>query len=225
MSRDQGRYLLVIGLLVIAVGAAFIILQRNRLDATSAGAYEFVTDVDNWQRTERERVITSRYNFNLSADLQQIPLQLGQWTGVDVPQTNLEVFILLEPEQYIQRMYTLADGRFVYLSLIGSRKSKSFHSPQICYDTDGWQTEAASEAVTLSQGEVYALRLVADKALSPGSVDQHVVQYFYLWPNYQRNPADGMVLVKLTAPVYDSVEESVALEKEFFQLLFSAARS
>ena len=83
----------------------------------------------------------------------------------DVPQTNLEVFILLEPEQYVQRMYRLPDGRYVWLSLIGSRKSKSFHSPQICYDTDGWQTEASSSAVPLDKGEVYALQLAAKKEL------------------------------------------------------------
>ena len=44
----------------------------------------------------------------LTADLKQIPLQLGDWQGEDVPQTNIEVFILLEPEQYVQRMYRLA---------------------------------------------------------------------------------------------------------------------
>ena len=43
----------------------------------------------------------------------------------------------------------------IWLSLIGSHKSKSFHSPQICYDTDGWQTEANSETITLSKGEIY----------------------------------------------------------------------
>lgn len=224
MSRDQRRYLLAIGLLIVAVGAAFLIVRRDRLTAPSGG-YEFVTDVDNWQRTERERAVSSPYNFNLAADLNETPLQIGDWTGVDAPQTNLEVFILLEPEQYVQRIYTLPDGRFVYLSLIGSRKSKSFHSPQICYDTDGWQTEAGSEAIALAEGDIYALRLVADKMIAPSVDYQHIVQYLYLWPAYARNPQEGMVLVKLTAPVFESVEDTIALEKDFFRLLFTAARN
>ena len=52
-------------------------------------------------------MVTSPYDFSLENDLNTLPLQFDDWSGVDVPQTNLEVFILLEPEQYIQRRYTL----------------------------------------------------------------------------------------------------------------------
>ena len=198
------------------------ISQGDRLPFGSAirsatPGYEFVADIDNWQRTERERAVTTPFNFNLSGKLSDVPLQLGEWQGEDVPQTNLEVFILLEPEQYVQRMYRLPDGRYVWLSLIGSRKSKSFHSPQICYDTDGWQTEASSVAVPLDQGEVYALQLAAKKDLGGGNNAEHIVLYFYLWPGYARDPQDGMVVAKVTAPLYNSVEETVKLEMDFFR--------
>lgn len=223
-------------MLAVAAVAALAIMQGGALrsarlgsgaapaDSAAAG-YEFVADVDNWQRTERERAVSTPFNFNLSADLKQIPLRLGEWQGEDVPQSNLEVFILLEPEQYVQRLYRLPDGRFVWLSLIGSRKSKSFHSPQICYDTDGWKTEASSEPIPLGKGEVYALQLNATKPLDGGSVAEHVVSYFYLWPSYARDSQDGIVLVKITAPLYDSLEETLDLEKRFFQELFTAARA
>ena len=112
----------------------------------------------------------------------------------------------------------------MWLSLIGSRKSKSFHSPQICYDADGWQTTAGSEPVQLADGQVYALRLLAAKTVE-GGIAEHVVMYFYLWPNYARDPQDGMVLVKVTAPIYDSVEETVALEEDFLNALFVSAES
>jgi hypothetical protein len=230
MAREQGRHFLVIVLLAAAALATFFIIQPGRPETDQAGGnerestpYLFVADIDNWQRTERERAVTTPYDFNLQGDLKRVPLTLGRWRGVDEPQTNLEVFILLEPEQYVQRRYAIPDGRFVWLSLIGSRKSKSFHSPQICYDTDGWRTEASSEAVPLARGEVYALRLLARKTFSAGNEAEHVVLYFYLWPNYARNPQDGMVLVKVTAPTFGTVEETVALEKEFLRLLFTAA--
>ena len=183
-----------------------------------------MADIDNWQRTERERAVTSPFNFSLDGKLSDIPLQLGDWQGQDVPQTNLEVFILLEPEQYVQRLYTLPDGRSVWLSLIGSRKSKSFHSPQICYDTDGWQTEASSVPVPLDEGELYALQLTAKKDYGEGNSAEHVVTYFYLWPSYARDSQDGMVVAKITAPIYDSVENTLALEQEFFRQLFKSAR-
>jgi hypothetical protein len=210
-------------LLVAAAGVAVFIMQRNQLGGTASGGYEFVADVDNWQRTDRERAVTSPYDFNLAADLGQIPLELGDWKGEDVPQTNLEVFILLEPEQYVQRRYKREDGRYVWLSIVGSRKSKSFHSPQICYDADGWKTDAGSEPIPLNQGEMYALRLVANKQIGSGS-SNHVVSYFYLWPSYERNPQDGLVVVKVTAPIYDTVENTLAIQKEFWQHLFTSAR-
>ena len=225
MSRDQRRLILVIALLVVAVGVTLLISQRNRLGAGSAGGYEFVADVDNWQRTDRERAVTSPYNFNLGSDLNQLPMQIGDWTGTDEPQTNLEVFILLEPEQYIQRIYRLPDGRFVWLSLIGSRKSKSFHSPQICYDTDGWKTEASSVPVALAQGEIYALQLMAEKSFGANDTAEHLVTYFYLWPSYARNAQDGMVLLKVTSPLHGTQQDTVTLQNDFLRLLFTSARS
>lgn len=226
MSRDTRRYFLIIVALAVAAVVALAITFRGTLLSPAAGAgYEFVADVDNWQRTERERAVTTPYNFNLAADLKQIPLQLGEWQGEDVPQSNIEVFILLEPEQYVQRLYRLPDGRFVWLSLIGSRKSKSFHAPQICYDTAGWKTEASSLPIPLGKGEVYALQLNATKELEGGNVARHVVSYFYLWPSYARDSQDGVVLVKVTAPLYNSMEETLDLEQRFFRELFSAARA
>ena len=198
-------------------------LERARTSATASN--EFVADIDNWQRTDRERVVGSPYQFSLKSDLAELPLQLGEWIGEDVPQTNLEVFILLEPEQYVQRIYRLADRRYVWLSLIGSRKSKSFHSPQICYDADGWQTRSSSVAVPLEEGEVYALQLYAHKLVGQGIAVEHVVLYFYLWPGYARDPQDGMVLVKVTAPLYGTLEETVSLQEQFLAELFGSGRS
>lgn len=226
MSRDQGRYLLVVVLLLAAIGAALIISQRDQLDSDISGesGYEFVTDIDNWRRTERERAVTSPYDFGLTGDLKRVPLQMGDWAGTDVPQTNLEVSILLEPEQYVYRFYQRPDGHSLWLSLIGSRKSKSFHSPQICYDADGWQVDISSERIALAEGEIYALRMLARKMYGAGDTAEHLVLYFYLWPSYERNLQDGMVLVKITAPVSGNPEASLALAKEFVKLLFTSAR-
>jgi hypothetical protein len=208
----------------VAVLAVFLISQPNHSGTIHGGGHQFVADIDNWRRTDRERVVTSSYDFNLNNDLAALPLTLGEWVGEDVPQTNLEAFILLEPEQYVQRLYSLPDGRSVWLSLVGSRKSKSFHSPQICYDTDGWRTEANSEVVLLTKGEIYALRLVAQKRLANGGDAEHVVLYFYLWPGFARDPDSGIVLVKVTSPVYGTLENTLTLERDLVrQLLTSAA--
>lgn len=198
--------------------------SNSTLTAPTGSGYEFLADIDHWQRTERERIVTSPYDFSLAGNLTALPLQLDGWNGMDVPQTNLEVAILLDPEQYVYRLYHRPDGNAIWLSLIGSRKSKSFHSPQICYDTDGWQTDASATAVSLTQGEVYALHLLARKSFGEGKAIEHLVLYFYLWPSPERNLQDGMVLLKVTVPVTSTQEEALKLAAEFIRALFISAR-
>ncbi len=227
MSKDTRRYLVALVMLAIAaVGVLLISLGETAFGRELSGrGYTYIVDIDNWRRTERERAVQSPYNFSLAGDLNALPLTVGQWQGQDVPQTNLEVFILLEPEQYIQRLYTRPDGRYVWLSLIGSHKSKSFHSPQICYDADGWSTIASSEPIPLRKGEIYALRLLATKAIEGANPAEHVVLYFYIWANTLRDNSQGLVLFKVTAPLYGSPEETLELEKAFIREFFTRAQA
>lgn len=221
MSRDTRRYLVVLALLIVAVLVALLITQRETLlsRARANQGFQFVADIDNWRRTERERALRTVYDFRLGPNLDELPLDIGDWQGQDVPQTNLEVFILLEPEHYVFRRYQQAGGRSLWFSLIGSRKSKSFHPPQICYAADGWQTDVSSEPIPVGDGELYALKVVANKG---GAT--HVALYFFLWPDFGRDPAEGTVLFKVTAPLEGSIEDTVLLEKAFIQEFFTDAR-
>jgi hypothetical protein len=221
MPRDTRRYLVILALLIVGALAALLITQRESIldRVRSDQGYQFVVDIDNWRRTDRERAVRTTYDFRLGPNLDALPLAVGEWSGQDIPQTNLEVFILLEPDHYVYRRYQRADGDMVWLSLIGSRKSKSFHPPQICYESDGWQTDVSSEPVRLGDGELYALKLVAAKE---GTT--HVVLYFFIWPDYGRDTAAGTVLFKVTAPLAGSLEETVDLEKAFIRQFFTDAR-
>jgi hypothetical protein len=227
MPRDTRRYLVALAVLVIAaVGVLLISLGETALGRELTGrGYAHIVDIDYWRRTGRERAVQSPYNFSLEGDLNALPLTVGQWQGQDVPQTNLEVFILLEPEQYVQRLYTRPDGRYVWLSLIGSHKSKSFHSPQICYDADGWSTDASSEPIPLKKGEIYALRLVATKPVEGAEPARHVALYFYIWANTLRDNGQGLVLFKVTAPLGSSLEETLEMEKAFIREFFTQAQA
>jgi hypothetical protein len=226
MPRNTRRSLITLALLAgAAVIAALIMLRQAAPKGVAAGqGHTYLVDIDNWRRTERERTVQSPFDFSLAGDLGALPLTVGAWQGQDVPQTNLEVFILLEPEQYLQRLYTRPDGRSLWLSLIGSRKSKSFHAPQICYDADGWTTAVGSEAIPLSAGEIYALRLVASKPITDGGTQTHVALYFYIWSTLPRDNSQGLVFFKVTAPLDGSLEETLAREKAFIAEFFVESR-
>lgn len=187
--------------------------------------YTYVADLDFWQRTPRQQTVTARMPLDMAQDLAaQIPLTLDNWTGQDVAQTNIEVFILLEPEQYVQRLYRDDQGRYVWLSLIGGRTSQPFHPPDLCYDADGWRTSMNSQAVALPDGgEVYGLWMDATKSLPDGLDDEHMIFYFYLFPNAERNPADGIVLLKLTSPRYGTDAETLAVQQDLLGHLLAKA--
>ncbi len=161
LPQHTRRYLVILVLFIVALAGMGAIYGRGlwRSQFQSEDGYTFVTDIDRWRRTQRERAVQAKYDFRLGSQLEELPLEIGDWQGADVPQTNIEVQILLEPEEYVYRRYRRDDGKYVWLSIIGSRQAKSFHSPQICYDADGWQTAVASEPIELGEGELYALML------------------------------------------------------------------
>jgi hypothetical protein len=194
------RGLIVVAILLLGVAAVYLPeLALNLLGLPVAAHTEqltYVADLDFWQRTEREATLVANARFDLASDLNQIPLTIGEWQGMDAPETNQEVMILLDPEQYVQRWYRNSAGQYIWLSLIGGRSSQPFHAPDICYDADGWQYNLGSHAVTLDRGgEFYGLWLEAKKQM-PGeeALTEHIVYYFYLFPDSRRELSDGIVL-------------------------------
>ena len=230
MKSNQVRSFVVIGVLVIGLliiyAPRYFAASEQKTDATANQPhYTYIADLDFWQRTPRETEVSALARFDLDADLNDVPLQLGNWVGEDVPETNEEVMILLEPEQYIRRLYQDDQGRYIWLSMIGGRNSRPFHAPDICYDADGWQYDLGSRPVELRDGgEVYGLWLEAEK-LFPGRdvPTEHVVYYFYLFPDAQRDLADGIVLFKLTSERYGSIDDTLAMQADFVRELFTQA--
>lgn len=232
--RSSRRYtLLSAAAIVLLVGALLAVYWRQLSPALwgqsrAGGAMDYVADLDFWKRTPRETFVSANAYFDLAHDLNEVPLEIGEWKGVDVPETNQEVMILLEPEQYIQRLYQQGDnGQYMWLTMVGGRSSQPFHAPDICYDADGWQYNLGSHAVELPLGgQVHGLYLLAEKVF-PGETTptHHVVFYFYLFPNDQRNLADGIVLFKLTSGLIGSLEETLKLHDNFVQHFFTSARA
>jgi hypothetical protein len=228
-SRTLFASILVFVLLLVGLAAVYAPSRPTwlggRPSLAAADELTYVSDLDFWQRTPRERIVVANARFDLDHDLNAVPLQVGPWTGKDAPETNQEVMILLEPEQYVQRLYQDTDGHFVWLTMVGGRNSQPFHAPDICYDADGWQYNLGSHATSLEEGgEIYGLYLDATKHVEGEAVPwEHVVYYFYLFPDDARDQNDGIVLFKLTAPKYGSVEETLALLEGFTRKFFSVA--
>ncbi len=216
--------LLLLGILAVYSPQVAGLMGTPRV-MQAADEFTYVTDLDFWERTPRERTVEAIAHFDLQHDLNNVPLQVGSWTGVDDPETNQEVTILLDPEQYVQRFYADDQGRTLWLTMVGGRSSRPFHAPDICYDADGWQYDLGSHATPLEGGgEIYGLWLDASKKFQDDEPPaQHVVYYFYLFPDDRRDQADGIVLFKLTSGRYGSLEETLQMHESFASAFFSAA--
>ncbi len=217
--------LLLVGLLVV-YAPQFSPRLLSQPALRPAGEFSYVTDLDFWQQTPRAKTVFTNSRFDLATDLRNVPLVVGDWQGEEVPETNKEVMILLDPEQYVQRLYKNSAGQYIWLSMIGGRSSQPFHAPDICYEADGWKFNSDSYPIELGDGQqLYGLWLEAKKQM-PGDehFTEHIVFYFYLFPNAKRDLSDGIVLFKLTSSRYNSAEETLTMQADFVRHLFTGAQ-
>lgn len=181
-----------------------------------------MSDLDFWRRTRREVEVVASFGLDLSGDLNLVPMTIGKWVGQDMPDSNREVEILLEPEQYVRRLYQHEDGKYIWLSLIGGRSSQPFHAPDICYDADGWQYNLGSHPFALdNNGQIFGLWLDAEKQVDAESdLLEHFVSYFYVFPDADRELSDGIVLFKLTSSRFGTLEENLEVHEDFVSSVF-----
>lgn len=217
MHSSTIRYLLVLALFASVFVALLITgLFGPILGVSGAAELTYVADIDYWQRSGREQLMTAKYRFDLAHDLNDIPLVVGDWQGQDVPQTNVGVFIVLEPEQYVERLYGNSTGHYVWLTLIGGRGSRTFHPPESCYDSYGWQTELTSYGLPLDEGGQAHGMLIHARQES----EEQISFYFYLFPKRSRMPKDGIVIFRVTSPLYGTIEETMAVQRDFVRHFF-----
>ncbi len=120
--------LLVVGVLV-AYSPQLAPTLWGHVDS-AADTLTYIADLDYWQRTDREIQVVANAHFDLDSQLTNVPLTLGDWQGEEVPENNQEVIILLDPEQYVQRLYQNSKGQYMWLSMIGGRSSQPFPCPR-----------------------------------------------------------------------------------------------
>jgi EpsI family protein len=90
----------------------------------------------------------------LSMPLQNFPLQLGNWTGYDIP-LDPDILKVAAVDDYLNRAYQAPDGIMLGL-YVGYYKSQqtgdAIHSPKNCLPGSGWQPVVA-ERVDLTRAD------------------------------------------------------------------------
>jgi hypothetical protein len=224
------RLIFVIGLLVAALVVAAWVNQQQANEVVPTGpalaahpGYTFFADTEGWYRiTPNERAVVSPYQLTLDKLPGSLPLQLGDWHGVDLPNGPEINEWFDQPVVAIQRAYTDPAGRLVWLAVFGHRGPKSFHlfehTPASCYPLSGW-TMTAEDRDTIPVGRDV---IHAQRGFARNGDQRLVVLYWYLWDNPRRDPNDGVLSIRVSAPIAGSDEATLELLKEsFIPLLFT----
>lgn len=111
-------------------------------------------------------------------DLNELPLTLGTWRGVDTEPLADDVVAKLGVDDYLNRFYSRPDGPpiAVYVGYYGSqRQGDTIHSPQNCLPGAGWQpVESGRQLIGQGDERAEVNRYVISKGLN-----KQVVFYWY----------------------------------------------
>ena len=168
--------------------------------------------------------------------LEDIPMELGEWKGKDMPITE-RVYQILETEDVLMREYINSRGEKVDLAIVYSGASRAaFHPPEICYLGGGRELLNKNlETVEIGgSGENSTLR--ANKILMKDSFGKEIAWYwftvgskvtenyylqqcYFIWNELSRNPAGGSLIRVSARTTSNDISQADALGKDFIRLL------
>lgn len=179
----------------------------------------FFADVEGWYRVTRsERAVASPFDLRLTSLPDALPVRIGEWSATDLPMHPQVAELYGDPEVAFQRAYQNAAGDVVWLTLLGHRGPPSFHlfehTPTICYPLQGWTMLRESvDTIPLQGGSLYAQRGLARNEADGAQI---AVFYWYLWDTEARDPKDGILSIRVSAPITTTEERAAALLKQDF---------
>jgi hypothetical protein len=226
-DRRLRRGLLAVAVLLLLATALLLMRDEARrpveVPAPSEGHIVWA-DVEGWyRRTPEEVALRSPIEWSIDALPIALPHRLGDWQATDRPHDPAVDVWFRAPEVSVERTYRRADGERVWLSLFGSRGSKSFHlfehTPDTCYPLGGWR---------IDRFEVARLPLAGPRPLAVNhgeaqlGPDRLVFFYLYLWDSPARDPERGVLSLRLAAPVrHDPATTYALLANDFLPELFA----
>jgi len=200
-------------------------LPQPAADRGVAGpGHVFFADTEGWyQITPREVAVVSPYDWSLKALPASLPHEIGEWRGEDLALGPEIARWFDDPEVAFERAYRNPEGDLVWLAVFGHRGPRSFrlfeHTPTSCYPLSGWGIlSEVLASIPIGRGT-----LSAQQGLAQNGTQQLVVFYWYLWDNPQRDPANGVLSLRISAPVLKRTPEATLemLKTRFISRLFT----
>ncbi|HJY81103.1 MAG TPA: EpsI family protein [Candidatus Binatia bacterium] len=169
--------------------------------------------------------------------LDAFPARLNDWQGEETTVLEEEILSILKLKDYVMRRYVDSSGRSLWL-YIGywdtQRKGAQIHSPKHCLPGGGWESvDARQVSIPLAKlpGAIMVNRYLLQK-----DQYQQLVLYWYQTQGQAvaseidaklqlvrnaifHNRTDG-ALIRVSSPVYGSVQETFEQQVKYVQALY-----
>lgn len=207
----QENLLKASGILLLALVIIFLLAPSDIAEYT-------IVDTAYWGRTNASLLVKTAYDYNNQSDILRFPKQLGSWKGHDFRYPE-SIYESLQADVLLSRAYWNG-GDMLWMDIINSKIAKSFHNPKVCY---GSQFNITNESVVeynvagnrryLALSKMYSNGLELQGKRNPN--DKQVVFYWYMYKIFGRE--HGCTMIRLSAPVKNSTEETFNVMKGFVE--------
>jgi len=169
--------------------------------------------------------------------LDTFPMALGEWRGREGTILGLDILNVLKARDYVMHRYQDSTGQSLWLFIAywdSQRKGAQPHSPKNCLPGAGWEPLEASRITILLPRSLAPITV--NRYLVQKGRDQQLVLYWYqsqgkaiagemearvqmVRTSIARHRTDG-ALVRVTSPVYGSVQESFDRLVRYVQAMY-----
>lgn len=227
MKQLSFRYLFLLMILIATGIVVTLIIRRptpvpppplRSTDAVRLNTY--LIDVAGWYEiTPNERAVATPLDLTIGG-LKALPNQLGRWTSSPYA-LGAEVDRWFEnPDLALSSVYRDAQGYQLWFSVFGSRSGKSYvlfeHTPITSYPAAGY-TLIENSIASIPIGDK-SIRV--QKATLAKEQDRRVVLYWYLWNDFNRDPEQGVMTMRVHIPVISTDRDAFDAGADFLRALF-----
>ena len=173
-----------------------------------------IADTEYWRETGHRLLIKTAYPYNDKAEIQQFPLNLGDWNGADFKYSD-DVYKLLNADIFMSRAYS-NNGNVIWMDIINSKTGESFHKQDICVQGAGWNIDNENIAeFKIADSPNPFTKLYANRLDISKENEKQVMIYWFMFKKFGSN--DAVTMIRISAPVNNNANETFDYIKNFLE--------
>jgi hypothetical protein len=225
------RYITLLAIVLMAGAGTILITGREtpavptvaattNSQSTAVPMQTYLIDVAGWYEiTPNESAVASPFMLTIDG-LKSMPTTIGRWTGAPYDYGAAVEQWFENPDLAVSSFYQDDRGHQAWFSAFGSRGRKSYflfeHTPITSYPAAGWTLiENGVAVIPIGTGHINVQRATLTR-----DNERRIVFYWYLWSDFNRNPEQGVMTMRLHIPVLTNDQDTIEAGADFLRSVF-----